>query len=139
MGAYDDGLACGKWWATHATGIDTECRRLQSLRAGKSDAQWQDWFRTHEEDRPAFQRLVKVIRPDASITPREVSGFWQAAIRFGTALAPSALRDGAFVRGFAEGALRAWEESGAAGERGSESPDEDWLDKNGGPTTDNDT
>jgi hypothetical protein len=43
------------------------------------------------------------------------------------------------VQGFADGALEMWQESGAAGERGSESPNEDWMDEHGGPTTDNDT
>ncbi len=43
------------------------------------------------------------------------------------------------MQGFADGALRVWEESGAVGERGSELPDEDWIDEHGGPTTENDT
>ncbi len=113
MSAYDDGLSCGQKWATHAAGIDAELRHLQSLRSGRSDSQWGEWFRSQAEDRPAFQRLVKIIRPSSSATPREVSGFWQAAIEFGDAIAPSVLRNGEFVRGFADGALVAWEESGA--------------------------
>lgn len=139
MSSYDDGVACGKHWATHAAGIDDELRRLQALRTGQPDGQWRDWFRSQETDRPAFQRLAKVIRPESSATPREISGFWQAAVTFHGALAPSVLRDGAFVQGFADGALEVWKESGAAGERGSESPDEDWLDEHNGPTTENDT
>ncbi len=139
MSAYEDGKNAGKHWANHAGNIDGELRNLQALRDGKSDADWQSWFLNQEADRPAFQRLVKVLLPDTSGTPREISGFWQAAITFSATLAPSLLRDGAFVQGFADGALQVWESAGAAGERGSESPDEDWLDENGGPTTDNDT
>jgi hypothetical protein len=139
MSAYEDGLHAGKHWANHADGIEAELRQLQALRSGKSEAMWREWFLSQAADRPAFQRLVKTIQPETSGTPREVSAFWQTAVEFGTNLAPSALRDSSFVQGFADGALRVWEDSGAAGERGSELPDEDWLDERGGPTTENDT
>jgi hypothetical protein len=139
MSAYEDGLHAGNHWANHAAGIEAELQNLQALRAGKSEGQWREWFLAQAADRPAFQRLVKAIQPETTGTPREVSAFWQSAVEFGAGLAPSALRDSAFVQGFADGALRVWQESGAAGERGSESPDEEWIDERGGPTTENDT
>jgi hypothetical protein len=139
MSSYDDGQTRGKHWARHSAGIEKELRNLQALRAGKSDDQWTDWFVNRETERPAFQRIVKHLQPDTTGMPREVSAFWQNAVTFGGDLAPSVLRDGNFVHGFADGALEVWNDAGAAGERGSELPDEDWLDEHGGPTTENDT
>ena len=113
--AYEDGMQAGQHWAHHAEGIEAELRHLQALATGKSEVQWRDWFLSQEADRPAFQRLVRGSsrRPPAR---REVSAFWQTAVELRASLAPRALRDSAFVQGFADG-LRVWEESGAAGER----------------------
>ncbi len=139
MSAYDDGCSQGRHWARHASGIESELANLQGLRAGKSDEQWQSWFLLEKDERPAFQRLVKTLRPESNGSPREVSSYWQQAVNFGEALPPSVLRDSEFVRGFADGALSAWRAAGGAGERGSELPDENWIDEHGGPTSDNDT
>jgi len=139
MSAYDEGQARGQHWARHAAGAEGDLQNLQELRSGKSDEQWQSWFLLEKDERPAFQRLVKSLRPASTGSPREVSAYWQQAVTFGADLPPSVLRDSEFVRGFADGALAAWRAAGRAGERGSEIPDENWIDEHGGPTSDNDT
>jgi hypothetical protein len=138
MATYDEGLARGEHWAKHAAGL-RELQALQALRVGKSADGWQDWFVGQDAGQTAFKRIVQTLRPETTGSAAEVAGFWRAAVAFDANTPQRLLRDVDFVRGFAEGALEILRQSGGAGERGSESPDEDWLDQHGGPSSENDT
>jgi hypothetical protein len=138
MAIYDDGFVRGQGWAQHANCGD-ELRNLQALRTGKSGDEWRKWFAGHDAGQSAFKRIVQVLRPQAGGTPFDVAGFWKNAVAFDVSLPQSVLRQGDFVYGFADGALDVWKRAGGAGERGSELPDEEWLNKEGGPSAENDT
>jgi hypothetical protein len=138
MAIYDDGLARGKHWAKH-TDCDAELRNLQALRVGKSEQDWQKWFVGHDAGQTAFKRLFQVLHPQSNDSPHDIAGFWRSAVAFDANVPQSALRQGEFVHGFADGALDVWRNSGGAGERGSEVPDEEWLNAQGGPSSETDT
>lgn len=142
MAMYDDGFSRGLHWATHAA-EDAELRSLQAIRTGKSADEWRNWFTgaaaAQSPNLPAFRRFVPAIRPDCSDQPADVAAFWRSAVKFDATLPQRVVQDASFVHGFADGALEAWKEAGGAGERGSEVPDEEWLDKENGPSTSNDT
>jgi hypothetical protein len=135
---YDDGFARGHQWAIHAD-CDAELRRLQSLRDGKSEEAWRHWFIGHDAGHTAFRRIIPVLLPNMSGQQTEVAAFWRKAVTFDASLPQRVVQDGDFVHGFVDGALEVWKEAGGAGERGSEVPDEEWLDQANGPTTENDT
>ena len=142
MAMYDDGFARGHKWATHAA-ADSELKNLQALRVGKSSDQWRGWFVGAADGQaaslPAFRRLLPVLRPESSDLPADVAAFWRSAVTFDANLPQRVLQDANFVLGFVDGALEAWKEAGGAGERGSEVPDENWIDEENGPSTSNDT
>lgn len=142
MAMYEDGFSRGLHWATHLA-EDKELRNLQTLRAGKSAEEWRNWFIGSQSNGaaalPAFRRLVPVIRPESNSQPTDVAAFWRAAVTFDANLPQRVVQDANFIHGFVDGALKAWEDAGGAGERGSETPDEEWLDKENGPSTENDT
>jgi hypothetical protein len=142
MAMYDDGYSRGLNWATHAA-ADSELRNLQALRAGKSEEEWRNWFAGPQAGQtaspPAFKRFIPVMRPESDGQPTDVAAFWRSAVAFDANLPQRVVQDPTFVHGFADGALEAWKEAGGAGERGSEIPDEEWLDNENGPSTANDT
>jgi hypothetical protein len=138
MNPYEDGLARGRYWAEHHAG-PSELKNLQALRTAKSAEGWCQWFTGHDASQPAFKRLVQVLHPHTSGSAGDVAEFWRGAVAFDAATPQRAVRDSDFVRGFADGALEVWRASGGAGERGSETPDEEWLDEHGGPSSANDT
>lgn len=137
MATYDDGVARGRQWATHSD-CDPELRRLQNLRDGKSEEQWRAWFSGQDAAQPAFRRIIQVIDPQSAGQQSDVAAFWRKAVVFDAGLPQRIVQQSDFVLGFAEGALAVWQEAGGAGERGSEIPDEEWLDQKNGPTTTND-
>jgi hypothetical protein len=138
MAIYDDGFARGKHWAQHGAGA-SELGNLQALRTGKSEDDWRKWFVGHDAGQSAFKRVVQVLHPQTTGSAAETAGFWRGAVAFDASVPQRVLRELDFVRGFADGALEVWKESGGAGERGSETPDEEWLDRAGGPSAENDT
>jgi hypothetical protein len=137
MAIYDDGFARGKHWAQHGAGAN-QLQNLQAHRTGKSADQWHTWFVGLDNGQTAFKRVVEALHPQAAGSAAEIAGFWRGAVAFDADTPQRVLRDADFVRGFADGALEVWQQSGGAGERGSEMPDEDWLDRRSGPSSEND-
>ena len=138
MAIYDDGFARGQHWARHSD-CEGELRNLQALRTGKSEDQWRSWFVAQDAGQTAFKRIVQALQPQTSGTPSVVAAFWRSAVTFDANLPQRVLQQADFVLGFSDGALYVWQQAGGPGERGSERPDDEWLNNEGGPSTENDT
>ena len=135
---YTKTVSRGEHWAHHAD-CARELSLLQGHRTGKSAAQWQAWFVAPGRIATGVHAPGPAAAAGHAQRTDDIAAFWRQAVTFDAGLPQRVLRNPEFVRGFADGALDVWAKSGGAGERGSEVPDENWLDREGGPSSQTDT